>query len=570
MSTTVSQPKVAGVNSDERKWMIPARLIARWRHLSKQNQSVLAIALFSSLVAAVVVLILWTAGRHYVPLYGKQELFDKTHILELLEKQEVSFRLDQSSGEILVSEGQLAQIRMLLAGSGVKAVLPAGMEGLESVTGFGASQFMESMRYRHALEGELARTIITLNTVRNARVHLAVPKRTLFVGREELQPSASVTVDLMPGQVLDRGQVKAIMNLVSSSVSGMKPEQVSLVDQAGRLLSAGVSDDESSATSRVQHIEYLERVERRLIRHAEDMLVPLLGRDNFRVKVTVDIDFNVVEQTEESLSPEGFLVSEATKKTSSDDNLAMGIPGALSNIPPVKTDNEDKSDNTQTNQRSESVRKYETGRSIVHTQYQQGRIKHLSISVLLNDSSAQDDDGWTEQQRNDISAMVKGAIGFDRQRGDEFSINAFTFIAPVQIPQNVSLQDPIWRDLARYLVGGILGLVLIFIGVRPLVKYLLNAQKASITQAALLIDEPLKSTSDVAAVSIMEGGDVDASQGLGNTHVVASQQTEELNELPPPGSEFEVQLSHLRLLADKETARVAEVIKVWMDGNERN
>lgn len=197
-----------------------------WRRGSRDLKVVLMIALLAASVAAAVVIILWTSTRHYVPLYGKQELYDKANILELLEKMNFSYRLDSGSGNVLVRDDQLAQARMGLAAQGIRAALPAGLEGLDKLSALGTSQFMESARYLHAVEGELARTIIALDGVRSARVHVARPERTLFVGRTEQKPTASVMVDLVGGRTLDSEQVEAIVNLVAGSIPGMALESV--------------------------------------------------------------------------------------------------------------------------------------------------------------------------------------------------------------------------------------------------------------------------------------------------------------------------------------------------------
>src|SRR5574344_456991 len=256
----------------------PANLMDRvgawlrdWRRLSRDNKSLLVIALLAALVATVIVVILWTASQNYVPLYGRQEMYDTANILEQLEKEQVPFRLDSGTGQVLVPEGKLAQVRMALAARGVRAAMPAGLESLNTVSGLGTSEFMETSRYRHALEGELARSIIALDAVRSARVHLAIPKRTLFVGRDEEKPTASVVLDLQPGRGLEPSQVEAIANLVAGSVPGMKPEAVSIVDQAGELLSADMGDKGGFGKLSVQQMEYVRKLEQYVKQRAGDM-----------------------------------------------------------------------------------------------------------------------------------------------------------------------------------------------------------------------------------------------------------------------------------------------------------
>ena len=566
-----------------------------WRRLSRDNKSLLVIALLAALVATVIVVILWTASQNYVPLYGRQEMYDTANILEQLEKEQVPFRLDNGTGQVLVPEGKLAQVRMALAARGVRAAVPAGLESLNSVSGLGTSEFMETARYRHAMEGELARSIIALDSVRSARVHLAIPKRTLFVGRDEEKPTASVVLDLQPGRSLEPAQVEAIANLVAGSIPGMKPESVSIVDQAGELLSAEMGDKGGFGKLSVQQMEYVRKLEQYTKQRAGDMLAPLLGAGNYRVQVAANVDFNTVEESREQVEPNGAIRTETGKDDKRLDSLALGIPGSLSNQPPAKkpdTTNNSKTATTANNQESKSndsrternefSRQYDNSRSVVHTQYQQGRIQQLSVSVLLNSEKAPKG-GWTKEQLGQLQEMVQRAVGFDAERGDQFSLNAFAFnpeaSAPMPSPDLSWWEQPAWQDSLRYIVGGGLGLALLFFGVRPLVKQLVRLhqpipeeQSNEVSTAELLpVTEgnTRRYEDKLAQHSLGEemGGGVLYAMGQAGG---VSGNDFELASLPEPGSDLEVQLKHLQLLADKETARVAEVIKLWIGGNERH
>ncbi|MGL5069643.1 MAG: lateral flagellar M-ring protein FliFL, partial [Aeromonas salmonicida] len=418
--------------------------LRNWRSLSRDNKSILTIALLAAIVAGTIVVILWTSSKNYVPLYGKQELYDTANIMEMLEKEQVPFRLEKSSGQILVPESQLAHVRMALAARGVRAAMPSGLEGLDTVTGLGTSEFMEGARYRHALEGELARTIISLDAVRSARVHLAIPKRTLFVGRDEEKPSASVMMDLQPGQAMEPGQVEAIANLVAGSISGMKPGAVTIVDQAGQLLSAELGDKAGFGKQSVQQMEYVRKLEQYIRQRASDMLYPMLGTGNFRVQIAADVNFNAVEETQQQLDPQGVVTKESTKSDKTIDALALGIPGALSNRPPETNPkneqpaqnqaeaNTDTQKNDSRTERQEVSKQYENSRTIVHTRYQQGRLEKMNVSILLNQQSAPKD-GWSAEQLEQIRQMVERSVGFDNARGDQISLQVFDFTGAVPI-----------------------------------------------------------------------------------------------------------------------------------------
>ncbi|BEE19457.1 lateral flagellar M-ring protein FliFL [Aeromonas enteropelogenes] len=555
--------------------------LRHWRNLSRDNKSILTIALLAAIVAGTIVVILWTSSKNYVPLYGKQELYDTANIMEMLEKEQIPFRLEKSSGQILVPEHQLAPVRMALAARGVRAAMPAGLEGLNAVTGLGTSEFMEGARYRHALEGELARTIISLDAIRSARVHLAIPKRTLFVGRDEEKPSASVMLDLQPGQSLEPGQVEAIANLVAGSISGMKPGAVTVVDQAGQLLSAEVGDKATFGKQSVQQMEYTRKLEQYIRQRANDMLIPMLGNGNFRVQIAADVNFNAVEETQQQLDPSGVLTRESSKSDKTIDSLALGIPGALSNRPPETTANaaedgkekEAPSKGDARTERQEVTKQYENSRTIVHTRYQQGRLEKINVSVLLNQQIAPKE-GWNADQLEQIRQMVERAVGFDQTRGDQISLQVFSFTgAPaVTIPESSWWETPYWQDSLRYLVGGLLGLTLVFFGIRPLVKHLVRTQQP--------VDETVEQEEEqepTVGLAMRRSGDEEdeaatamsnsliRSEGAGQPHFAAV----DMDSLPEPGSELEVQLKHLQLLVEKDTARVAEVIRTWVSGNEQ-
>lgn len=561
--------------------------VRNWRTLSRDNKSILTIALLAAVVAATIVVILWTSSKNYVPLYGKQELYDTANIMEMLEKEQVPFRLEKSSGQILVPESQLAHIRMALAARGVRAAMPSGLEGLDNVTGLGTSEFMEGARYRHALEGELARTIISLDAVRSARVHLAIPKRTLFVGRDEEKPSASVMLDLQPGQTMEPGQVEAIANLVAGSISGMKPGAVTVVDQSGQLLSAELGDKAGFGKQSVQQMEYVRKLEQYIRQRASDMLSPMLGTGNFRVQIAADVNFNAVEETQQQLDPNAVVTRESNKSDKTIDALALGIPGALSNRPPEtapKTDQaategnaaQEPAKNDTRTERQEVSRQYESSRTIVHTRYQQGRLEKMNVSILLNQQSAPKE-GWSPEQLEQIRQMVERSVGFDGTRGDQISLQVFDFTGavPVEPPASSWLETPYWQDSLRYLVGGLLGLTLVFFGIRPLVKHLVRTQQYPDTDAA---QEPGEEQEPTMGLSMRREGDGELEESATGKSLSQSQSefrlepqfsSLDLEALPEPGSELEVQLKHLQLLVDKDTARVAEVVRQWVSGNEQ-
>uniref|UniRef100_UPI0030C71733 flagellar basal-body MS-ring/collar protein FliF n=1 Tax=Vibrio sp. 10N TaxID=3058938 RepID=UPI0030C71733 len=536
---------------------------------SSQRNLVLS-AVLAAIVAAIIVVALWSSSQSYRPLYSQQERFDIGEIVSVLESEGIAYRLQEQNGQVLVAEGQVAKIRMLLAAKGVKAQLPTGLDSLKEDSSLGTSQFMENARYRHGLEGELVRTIISLNAISNARVHLAIPRQTLFVRQQGEDPSASVMIELKPGEDLKPDQVEAIINLVVGSVTGMKSESVSVIDQYGRLLSADVA---SAATGKVnaKYLEYQKNVEKQIIQRAADMLTPIVGPSNFRVQVAADMDFSQVEETKEILDSNPVVRNEHSIHNNTVDKIALGIPGSLSNQPPV-TGEVPTNDSQNTNARSELNRQYAVGSSIRRTQYQQGQIDKLSVSVLLNETAAPNGTAWTPAERAQISTMITDAVGISTERGDSLSLMSFNF-TPIEIEAPPAMpwwQDPTVQQPLRYVIGGMLGMAMIFFVLRPLIMHLTGADKRG---HELEFAEPQeeeyqeniqtreeREREERLNRKLSERGIESTSSGLDASS----------DMLPPPGSPLELQLKHLQLIATEEPERVAEVLKQWVNVNENS
>ncbi|MFM4737589.1 flagellar M-ring protein FliF C-terminal domain-containing protein, partial [Aeromonas caviae] len=380
---------------------------------------------------------------------------------------------------------------------------------------------------------------------------------------------------------------EAIANLVAGSISGMKPGAVTVVDQSGQLLSAELGDKAGFGKQSVQQMEYVRKLEQYIRQRASDMLSPMLGTGNFRVQIAADVNFNAVEETQQQLDPNAVVTRESNKSDKTIDALALGIPGALSNRPPEtapKTDQaategnavQEPAKNDTRTERQEVSRQYESSRTIVHTRYQQGRLEKMNVSILLNQQSAPKE-GWSPEQLEQIRQMVERSVGFDGSRGDQISLQVFDFTGavPVEPPASSWLETPYWQDSLRYLVGGLLGLTLVFFGIRPLVKHLVRTQQYPDTDAA---QEPDEEQEPTMGLSMRREGDGELEESATGKSLSQSQSefrlepqfsSLDLEALPEPGSELEVQLKHLQLLVDKDTARVAEVVRQWVSGNEQ-
>ncbi|MGC9421868.1 flagellar basal-body MS-ring/collar protein FliF [Vibrio sp.] len=538
---------------------------------SSQRNLVLS-AVLAAIVAAIIVVALWSSSQSFRPLYSQQERFDIGEIISVLENEGISYRMQEQNGQVLVPEGDVARIRMLLATKGVKAKLPTGLDSLKEDSSLGTSQFMETARYKHGLEGELVRTIISLNAVSNARVHLAIPRQTLFVRQNTENPSASVMLELKPGEDLKPDQVEAIINLIVGSVTGMKPEFVSVIDQYGRLLSADVASLETGKVN-VKFLEYQKNVEKQVIQRASDMLTPIVGPSNFRVQVTAHMNFSQIEETQEIVDDSPVVRSEHSIQSNVIDQIALGIPGSLSNNPPVtgaKAKTQAK-ESQNTNARSEINRQFALGSSIRRTQYQQGQVEKLNVSVLINSQASPDGNGWTESEKTQILNMLMDAVGITEDRGDRLSLMSFNF-TPMDIEATPDLpwwQDPTVQQPIRYVIGGVLCMAMILFVLRPLIMHLTGADQR---KQELELSEPQEEvTYDNVQTREEREHEATLNRRLAEKGIAVSSGLDVNSDmLPPSGSPLEIQLKHLQLIANEEPERVAEVLKQWVNVNEHS
>jgi flagellar M-ring protein FliF len=508
-------------------------------------------------VAAGVGVVLWSKEPTYSLLYGNLGQQDAVEISSALQASGVPYKIDATTGAITVPSDRVHDARLQLAGQG----LPEGDGGfavLSKDPGFGVSQFMEGARYQYALEGELARTIKNLQAVEGARVHLAMPRQSAFI-RDRRPPSASVFLQLKPGRRLETEQVTAIGNLVASSIPELEASQVTIVDQQGRLLSAPQGNDEFAA--RDKQLEIARNTEERFTRRIEQLLTPLIGAGRVRAQVVADVEMSSTEEAREQYRPESQVVrsEQSAEETSRNGSGPQGIPGALTNQPPTPgsalppgttapatppaaaapaTSGSAPPDNTS----KQSTRNYEIDRTVAYTKLPAGRIKRLTVAVLVDNFRATDEEGnVTEtavpaEQIENMMRLVKDAVGFDQARGDSVNvINASFKGEPKQEtvpPETTPLwENPLVRDIAKLLVGLIALLALVFVVLKPLVRGLLASPVLNYVpnaggQAALL---------PVPAEPVLD---------------------------------YDAQIAQARSLVTQDPRRVAQVVKTWVGNDE--
>ncbi|WP_430459800.1 flagellar basal-body MS-ring/collar protein FliF [Thalassolituus sp. LLYu03] len=528
-------------------------VLAGFNRLSIVRQ-IAVIAGVALVVGLAIAILMWSREPTYKPLIYRMQDHNAGDIIEVLQREGIQFEIDPSSQILMVQASDLHEARMKLAAASLIDDKTVGLEVLDKDSALGTSQFIENARYRRGLEGELARTIASVKSVRNARVHLAMPKQSVFV-RDQRKPRASVFVELYAGRELSRDQVEAIVNLVASSVSDMDKADVSVVDQFGNLLSKPVENTEEMVAHK--QLEYTEKVEDSIVQAVNNILKPVLGTDNYKAEVSADVDFTLHEQSEELYNPDLIaLRSEQLINEENTDKNGGGIPGALSNQPPAAATapeqaNGGTSGGANGSKRSEATRNYEVDRTLSYKQQQVGRIRRLTVAVVVNDRASVNADGdtvytpWAEADLARLELLVKDAVGFSAARGD--SVNVIN--SPFMGKGETELGDPdFWTqpwfwEIMKQILAGLFILVLIFGVIRPTIKSIANRGK---DDTAVLLEE-------------LE----DAEAGLDGDKVTLSGMDEYL--LPGASESFERQLDALKGLIAEDPARVAQVVIRWVN-----
>ena len=463
--------------------------IQRWQDIPGIRQAGLLIALAGA-VAIGISVFFWSQKPAQAPLFAGLADRDAADVVEALRTAGVPYQLDPTTGAITVPESQLREVRMKLASQGLPQGTRGGIEVIEKDQGFGTSQFVENARYQHALETEIARTIADLKPVKEARVHLALPKPSPFAKAHDAA-SASVMLQLYPGRMMEQDQIAAIVHLVASSIPDLSPNRVTVVDQNGRLLTNADPDSEEARAA--QHFEQRRRVETTLVQRIRDLLEPMTGPGRVSAQVAVDMDFAETEEAKESYTPEGKIRSEQlAESTANSPTAAQGVPGATSNTPPAAGGGETRKKETTPTTKGlskTSAKNYELDRTVSHTRSPPGRMRRITAAVLVDNipvaAAAADAAGdnakaaatkpLDDAQLKQVDALVKEAIGFDEKRGDSVSVMNASFArseAPAEDLSTPIWQRPIVHDVGRLLLGSAILLVLIFGVMRPTLRNL--------------------------------------------------------------------------------------------------
>ena len=470
----VKQGAQAPVNAEKEQtpWQQQLRDI-----LNSQTARMVGVLLgLSASIALGLSVLMWSGGDGYKLLYGDLTSKEAGEVVSKLQLLGIDYKLDPSTGAIMVASDKVHEARITLAAEGLPRKADFGFEQFNTSQEFGVSQFAEKARYRHALETELSRTISSLNPINKSRVHLALPKETVFA-RTRKEPSASVVVDLYPGASLEKNHIEAIMNLVASGIPSLSPDNVTVVDSRGRLLSSEAKSGGSNLD--MEQMEYVSRVEDNIRIKIEDILRPVMGKGRYEVQVTADVDFTVSAEASEIYDAENpVLRSEQIREASKADRDGGGVPGALSNQPPG-ADNVDGAAVDRSSSR-EAARNYEIGKTYRKVQYPTGRVQRVSIAVVVDHARDVDEEGnpvitpLDQADLDRITALVRESVGFNEQRGDTVEvINApFVEIVEEEIEGLPLWRDPWVLDIAKQAGSFILVLAIIFGVIRPLLRRL--------------------------------------------------------------------------------------------------
>jgi len=537
-----------------------------------RNNLPLMLGLAVALTAAIM-MYLWQDQSSYKPVFGAREKVVAADMMTVLEAEQIPYRVHPDSGQVMVPASALGKVRMLLAAKGVTAQLPAGLELMDRSDPLGVSQFVQDVRFRRGLEGELAQSILTMDAIASARVHLAIAKTSSFVTANTDGNSASVMVTVKPGRALSNEQVAAVVNLVSGSVAGLKPQRVSLVDQAGNLLSARVdlADGFEGAT---QGDAASKRYTDEVRANVNDLLAPILGVDNYKLSVTAAVDNDRIEETQEKYGEAPKVTSEAMREEMEKNRMALGVPGTLSNRPPVPATPDAEGDAPQENNDDGSARKnattrqYAYDRAITQIKRERGRLKKLSVAVVLNNASAANGQAWTPAELANIEKILAGGLGIDAARGDVLAVSSLKFPAAPVAQEWWQERDNV-VDMTTYALWALGALLAYFLLARPLLRAVttrLAPQQPPLVPAAPALpgsgaaaaaDAADAAPAGVAALGAPDGAATAARPG-------AVVPLLENYDLPPSGSAVDVMVDHLKVLAGKEPERVAEVVKQWV------
>lgn len=571
---TSSSAKASGAKASDGA----AQPFDRIKDQLKSNPMIPLLIALAAVIAIVIALLMWAKAPDYRVLYSNLSEADGGRIISELDSRQVPYQFGAGGSALLVPGDKVHTLRLQLAEQGLPQGGNVGFEIMDNQA-FGISQFAEQVNFQRGLEGELASSMEALGPVSKARIHLAMAKPSVFV-REQQPAKASVVLTLQPGRVLGEGQISAIMHMVSSSVPDLATEHVTVVDQNGRLLSQpGGANSDLNGTQ----LDYIAEVESSYQRRIESILNPILGNQNIHAQVAAQVDFSRREETAERYEPNQAPNEAAIRSTqrsgtySGGNELAQGVPGALTNTPPgaaaspidqANANGEAGNDaNAEPPSRlsQDNVINYEVDRNVAHIQHQRGQIERLTVAVVVNYREQMNDEGQMEMMALDddeiaqIERLVRQAMGFSEARGDAIEV----VNSPFTRQQEDAVELAWWQQpdiqhlafsLGRYLLVGLAILLLYLLILRPLIKR--QTEQPALPGPGATI-----------STAVGQGGDD------GNTSSIAdnsesAEETYSAPRRPRKSSTYERNLQDLREMAQEDPRMVAMIARSWMKNDE--
>ncbi|NKF50220.1 flagellar basal body M-ring protein FliF [Shewanella sp. WXL01] len=530
------------------------------------RQVIMILGLAICLAVAVIIMI-WAQEPEYRPL-GKMETDQMIQVLDVLDKNQIPYKINVDV--LSIPENKYQDVKLLLSRAGVDSAAPAD-DYLSKDSGFGVSQRMEQARLKHSQELNLARAIEELNSISRAKVILALPKENVFA-RNASKPSATVVVNVRRGG-LGQEEVDSVVDIVASAVQGLEPSRVTVTDSNGRLLNSG-SQEGTSARAR-RELELVQQKEAEYRKKIDSILMPILGPENFTSQVDVNMDFTAVEQTAKRFSPDLPAVrSEMTVERNSTSGGVGGIPGALTNQPPMESNiPEEAGAGTETNRQQgdsfrEATRNFELDTTISHTRQQIGTVRRVSVSVAVDfKSGAPGEDGQvtrvprTEQELTNIRRLLEGAVGFSSQRGDVLEVVTVPFMDQllVELPEPEMWEQPWFWRAVKFGLGFVGMLLLAFLVVRPMMSKLLNPEGPDLPEETRLGNELAEIEDQYAADTL----------GMLNTKEAEYSYADDGSIQIPNLHKDDDMIKAIRALVANEPELSTQVVKNWLQDDEQ-
>jgi flagellar M-ring protein FliF len=504
------------------------------------------IAVTAALIGFFAFVIMRVTTPQMTTLFTDLSIEDSSSIIKDLERQGIAYEIRNEGSVILVPKDKVTRLRMKLAEGGLPKGGGVGYEIFDKSDALGTTSFVQNINHLRALEGELARTIRGIDRIQAARVHLVLPERPLF-SRETPEPSASIVVRVRGS--LEAQQIRAIRHLVASSVNGLKPQRVSIVDESGQLLADGAASDIDQAVGDDRRAGF----EKRIRKQVEDIVSSVVGQGRARVQLSADFDYNKITQTSDKFDPEGrVLRSSQTREEQTASGADAGqvtvnneLPGNQTNTNPSPTRDQSK--------KTEETNNYEISRTTKTEVTEAGRVNRISVAVLVDGAYSKNDKGelvYKERSKEEldrIAALVRSAIGFDQKRGDQVEVVNLRF---AEAPQTAPINEPtgflgmlqFTKDDVMYVIElgvmMLLGLVVLFMVVRPLVKKILASEEIAALAAAVTAPPQEPAAVTASNPAMLPGGNstahlIDVAQVQGQVHAQSVHRVGELAERNP-------------------------------------